>query len=116
MSDINFYEFFKDITNQSLTPLQANPAYDDLLSGIANLFDTVYQRAIDVKIGPQLELDADTDFQKYLNENEGTVVKDVILEVIAEYLDTIHFKDTIAILIRLYEERRLGTNFGNKAG
>lgn len=113
MSDINFYEFLKNSTNQSLAPLQANPAYDDLVSGIANLFQTVYQRAIDVKIGPQLDINANTDFQKYLNENDGTVVKDIILEKIAEYLDTSHFKDTIAILIRLYEERNLGTEIPN---
>ena len=71
MSDINFQEFLRDITNQSLAPLQGNSRYDDLLSGIAELFQTVYDRAKAIKIGSQLDIDASTDFQKYLNENQS---------------------------------------------
>ena len=109
----NFYDFLKNATNQSLVFLENNDAYDDVLYALANMFDTLYTRVQDIKVTNSMDLVNSSDFQKYLNTNDGTVVIDFILEYAAQYLDTDHFKDTVALLIRQYEERRVGGEIPN---
>jgi hypothetical protein len=113
IQSFDFYNFLKDITNQSIVPLQGNDRYDDLLRGIANTFDTLYKRVQEIKIENTLELNNDIEYQNNLNTNQGTVNQDIILEYLSMYLDTDHFKDTVALLMRIYEYRSNGNDWGN---
>jgi len=112
-SSFDFYTFLKDVTNQSLVPLQDNDKYDTLLSAIAATFSTLYERVQLIKINNTLDLDGDLTYQNYLNDNEGSVPQDIILEYLAIYLNTDHFKDTVAKLMRLYEYRSNGNQINN---
>jgi len=109
----NFYEFLKDATNQSLVFLQDNPQYDDVLRALADMFDKIYLRVQEIKVTNTYDIDGDSSFQDYLNTNDGAVDIDFLLEQSALYLDTDHFKDTIALLIRQFRERELGTEIPN---
>lgn len=109
----NFYEFLKDATNQSLVFLQDNPQYDDVLRALSDMFEKLYTRVQDIKVTNSLDIDGSNDFQKYLNDNDGTVVSEFVLEYAAKYLDTDHFKDTIALLMRQFKEREVGGEIPN---
>jgi len=104
----NFYEFLKDATNPSLVFLQDNAQYDDVLQALAEMFEKLYLRVQEIKVTNSMDIQRSSDFQKYLNTNDGTVQIDFILEYAAKYLDTDHFKDTVALLIRQYREREVG--------
>ncbi len=113
MQSFNFYEFLKDATNPSLSFLQNNQPYDDVLHALADMFEKLYMRVQEIKVTNAIDVTGSSDFQKYLNTNDGTVVIDFILEHAALYLDTDHFKDTMARMIRLFEERQIGGEIPN---
>ena len=92
MTNPNFLQFLRNISNPSLVELEENPKYQDLLAAIADMFETVYQFAQDIKITRAYDI-----------IDEGTPIN--ILNLIAEYLDTEHFKDTLAVLMRLWQEK-----------
>jgi len=113
IKSFDFYQFLKDITNQSLAPLQDNARYDVILQGIASIFSKLYERVQEIKITNTLDITADLDYQNYLNTNDGDVKQNVILEYLSLYLNTDHFKDTVAVLMRLYEYRSNGNQINN---
>lgn len=114
IKDFNFYQFLLDISNQSIDPLQGNERYNDLVRGMENIFNKLYRRVQEIGILNTLDLNSDRDFVKYLPENEKTDAitgatqpyKDLILEQLSLYLDTDHFKDTVAMMMRLYQKRK----------
>ena len=115
IKDFNFYTFLQDITNQSLDPLQGNEKFNDLVKGMESVFNKLYRRVQEIGILNTLDLSSDRDFVKYLPDNEKTVqllpepvtapYKDLILEQLSLYLDTDHFKDTVAMMMRLWQQR-----------
>jgi hypothetical protein len=111
VKSFDFFTFLKDITNQYVPELQDNVRYDDLLHGIEDMFDKLYTRVQEINILNTLDIKSDRDFTKYVEGNEHTVgdvtkpYKDVLLEQIALYLNTDHFRDTVAVLMRLWQER-----------
>lgn len=113
LKSFDFYRFLKDVTNQSLNPLQNNSKYDAILRAIANVFSTLYERVQLIKINNTLDLNNDLEYQNYLNNNSGSISQDIILEYVSEYLDTDHFKDTVAVLMRMYEYRANGNQLNN---
>jgi hypothetical protein len=113
IKDFDFYSFFKDISNQSLDPLQDNSNYDDLVRGMENVFNKLYRRVQEISILNTLDLNSDRNFNKNINGNENTSLvesspyKDLILEQLSLYLDTDHFTNTVAKLIRLWQKREI---------
>lgn len=112
IKDFNFYQFFQDITNQSIEPLQGNERYNDLVRGMEFIFNKLYRRVQEIKLDNILDLSSDNDFQKYIPNNMKVVgdttkpYKDVILEQLSLYLDTDHFKDTAGALMKLWQKRK----------
>jgi len=109
----DFYTFLKDVTNPSLKPLQSNPRYDTIIESLAAMFSTLYERVQEIKIVNTLDINNDLTYQNHLNNNEGTISQDIILEYVSEYLNTTHFKATMAVLMRLYEYRSNNNQMNN---
>lgn len=111
--DFNFYTFLQDITNQSIEPLQGNERYNDLVRGIESIFNKLYRRVQEISIFNSLDLDSDRSFLQYIPNNQKTIndvtkpYKDVLLEQLSLYLDTDHFKDTAATLMRIWQKRQI---------
>ena len=112
VKDFDFLTFLQDISNQYIDELLDNPRYTDLLSGIANMFNTLYRRVQEINILNTLDITSDRDFTKYIAGNMKTVspgvtkpYNDVLLEQVAIYLNTDHFKETVAELMRLWQLR-----------
>jgi len=111
MSDFDFYTFLKDISNDNIVPLQNNSRYDTVISAMSNEFSKIYKRYKEIKIGSVLSETADPTFQKNLDNNlkvvddTETIYTDVLLNYISQYLDTDHFKDTVSLMIKKWQER-----------
>lgn len=101
----DFKEYLLKVTNQDLIPLQGNVRYEDLVGGIASAFEKLYNRAQEIKINETLNKDSNTDFQKYLNNNDGEVQEDIFLNYTAHYLNTDHFKETLTLMMKLWQRR-----------
>jgi len=114
MPEYDFFSFLKDITNEALVPLQDNSNYDTMITAVANEFSKVYKRFDDIKLKTVLADDTDNTFQKNLDNNlkvvgeTETIYTDVLLNKISEYFDTDHFKDTMSLMIKKWQEREEG--------
>ena len=104
----DFLTFLKNNSNESLSQIQDSPQYEDILASVADVFSKLYQRTQEIRLLNIIDDNYSNDFQGQLNNNNGQVYNDVIFKHITEYLDTSHFKDTVAKMIRLWEEREVG--------
>ena len=103
-----FKDFIYNGVNKSIDPLEDNPKFDVVVSAIADMFHKLYQRVYDIKITNTTDIFSDSDFQKFLANNasgDGTILKDIFLEHVSVYLNTDHFKETVARMMNLWQDR-----------
>jgi hypothetical protein len=112
IKDFNFYQFLLDISNQSLDPIQGNEKFNDLVKGMESIFNKLYKRVQEVSIINTLNIKSNRDFTKYIENNEKTnpdlstsPYNDILLEQLSIFLNTDHFKESVAVMMRLWQER-----------
>lgn len=92
MSRPDFNNFLKNISNPSLTSLESNEAYDDVMGAVADMFGTIY----DCMEGLKITTTYDMTYED-LNMN--------VVNMVSHYLNTDHLKDTLFTLMRLWQEK-----------
>jgi hypothetical protein len=112
MTREEFKDFIRLGINQSLDVLESNPKFDVIIDAITDMFYKLYNRVYDIKLTNTANIFSDDSFQRFLAENVNTdgsypdkLNKNIILDHISLYLDTDHFKKTLARMLKLWQDR-----------